>query len=59
MTENQTKICKCYCQECKFYCEDEHAMDAHHFPVCHCPFSGCVFDEYQIEELEYLSADIL
>ena len=59
MTENPTKILKCYCQECKSECEVEHEMDAHHYPVCHCPFCGCEVDEDQIEELEYEDGDIL
>ena len=59
MTENQTKIFKCYCQECKSECEVEHEMDVHHYPVCHCPFCGCEVDEDQIEELEYEDGDIL
>ena len=59
MTENQTKIFKCYCQECKSECEVEHEMDAHHYPVCHCPFCGAEVDEDQIEELEYEDGDLL
>ena len=34
-------------------------MDAHHYPVCHCPFCGCEIDSDQIEELEYEDGDIL
>ena len=59
MTENQTKIFKCYCQACKSECEVEHEMDAHHYPVCHCPFCGAEVDEDQIEELEYEDGDLL
>lgn len=59
MTENPSKIFKCYCQECKSECEIEHEMDAHHYPVCHCPFCGCEIDSDQIEELEYEDGDIL
>ena len=55
----EPKIFKCYCINCKSECDVEHEMDAHHYPVCHCPFCGHEIDEDQVEELEYDNGDIL